>query len=130
MQRTDLHRPDLLSLRQANNPQSIEPIDPAREALVRLADVPDLPWLPRGRNGRPLHRNTIFLWWHRGIRGVRLATIKIGGTRCTSVRALVAFFHQSSGTGANPSPIHSPSQGHRIEQAAERAHRILSGRAS
>ena len=58
-------------------------IDVKREKLIRLVDVPKLAWLPW-----PLTAQAVHGWWRRGVRGVRLETVAVGGTRCTSEEAL------------------------------------------
>lgn len=70
-------------------------IDPTSEALVKLADVPRLRWMPKPR-GKRLHVSTIFRWAQRGVRGAVLETIRIGGTLYTSEEALVRFFERQT----------------------------------
>lgn len=48
--------------------------------------------LPRRRKGSRPHVATLYRWAQRGLRGVRLETIQIGGTTCTSREALQRFF--------------------------------------
>ena len=48
--------------------------------------------LPRQRAGRKVHVSTLYRWAHDGLRGVRLETIYVGGTVCTSLEALQRFF--------------------------------------
>ena len=48
--------------------------------------------LPRRRAGKSAHPNTLHRWATEGIRGKRLETIRVGGTRCTSLEALQRFF--------------------------------------
>lgn len=52
--------------------------------------------LPQLR-GRKVHVGTVYRWSSRGLRGVRLETIRIGGTVCTSREALQRFFARLSG---------------------------------
>ena len=47
----------------------------------------------RGQKGGPMNRSTLYRWATRGLRGVRLEVIQIGGTTCTSKTALQAFFN-------------------------------------
>jgi hypothetical protein len=61
---------------------------------VPLADVPDLPCIPRRRLGRKLHRSTVFRWVNPGVRGVRLEVIRVGNVLCTSLAALERFFQR------------------------------------
>lgn len=56
--------------------------------------------------GRP-HASTIWRWHRRGVKGVRLETVLIGGRRYTSREALARFSERvtaaADGTGAAPS---------------------------
>jgi hypothetical protein len=49
-------------------------------------------FLPSRRKGRPVHASCLFRWAKYGLRGVKLETIRIGGTLCTSRQALERFF--------------------------------------
>lgn len=86
--------------------------DPSVEPPIPLAQVPDaVPWLPRRRKGAKCHPATIFSWVKAGLKDsngdvVRLETIRIGGTRCTSEAALRRFFARLDGaTVSSPSPV-------------------------
>ena len=59
--------------------------------------------LPRRRAGRPLHPATLYRWANPGLRGIKLETIQVGGTLCTSLEALQRFFDKLSQlkSGAN-----------------------------
>jgi Protein of unknown function (DUF1580) len=62
-------------------------------SLVPLREVPRVLaryGLRRG-NGKRLHISTVYRWSTRGIRGQRLATVKVGGTRCTSTDDVIRF---------------------------------------
>ncbi len=50
--------------------------------------------LPRRRSGRRPHPATLYRWATDGLRGVRLETIQVGGTTCTSIEALQRFFER------------------------------------
>lgn len=65
-------------------------IDIGREELITFAEAAKL--LPRRRQGRKLHVSTLHRWCTKGVRGVRLEYLSVGGTRCTSVPALQRFF--------------------------------------
>ncbi|MBK8270389.1 MAG: DUF1580 domain-containing protein [Planctomycetes bacterium] len=52
--------------------------------------------LPRRRRGARPHVATLFRWASAGCRGVRLETIQVGGTKCTSTEALSRFFQALS----------------------------------
>ena len=53
--------------------------------------------LPRRRAGKRPHVATLYRWAQSGIRGVRLETLQVGGTMCTSLEALQRFFERLSG---------------------------------
>lgn len=48
--------------------------------------------LPRRRAGRKVAASTLYRWSAVGCRGIRLETVQVGGTRCTSLEALGRFF--------------------------------------
>jgi hypothetical protein len=48
--------------------------------------------LPRRRRGRKAAVSTLYRWASAGVRGIRLETLQVGGTLCTSVQALQRFF--------------------------------------
>jgi len=78
---------------------SINPLSDTTFALAEAARR-----LPCLRNGRPVHPSTLWRWASRGLRGVRLATIRIGGTTCTSLEALQRFFEQIGPDVVNSTP--------------------------
>jgi hypothetical protein len=70
-------------------------IDPLTEKLRSFAEAARR--LPALRGGKPVNPSTVWRWTTRGVRNrdgvlVRLETIKVGGTCCTSDEALVRFF--------------------------------------
>jgi hypothetical protein len=67
-------------------------IEIAKERVFPLSAVPRLKNLPRRRQKRRLHVATCYRWAQVGVRGVRLETIRVGGTLCTSIAALQRFF--------------------------------------
>ena len=71
-------------------------IDISLEKLIPLSKVPDLAFVPRRRNGRPLHRATPYRWSTTGVRGIKLETVQFAGTRCTTMCALRQFIEQLS----------------------------------
>jgi hypothetical protein len=57
----------------------------------------------------------------RGVRGVRLETLMVGGTRCTSVEALQRFFERITvATDGTPTSCSTVSRRRRAAAAAER----------
>lgn len=59
------------------------------ETLVPLREVSKL--LPSRPNGKRVHISAIYRWVQRGIKGIRLDAIRIGGTTYTSREALQRF---------------------------------------
>jgi hypothetical protein len=64
-------------------------IDTLKEQLFPLTDA--LQFVPRPK-GRTPNLSTLYRWSQRGIKGVRLETVQVGGTRCTTREALGRFF--------------------------------------
>jgi hypothetical protein len=84
------------------------------EAPISLSEASRL--LP----GRP-HIATIHRWRLRGVRGVCLETVLVGGRRYTSRQALERFLAATTAAGGNPAtPIRTPSQRERAIAEAER----------
>ncbi len=74
-------------------------IDVFGEAVVSFSEAAKK--LPKARNGKKIHVSTIYRWSVGGSKNhageiVRLETIKIGGTTCTSLEALQRFFERLS----------------------------------
>lgn len=74
-----------------------------------------------GRSGQGVHAATTWRWVRRGVRGIRLETVLIGGIRYTSREALERFFAAITAiaNGETP-PIRTPTQRQRQIEAAER----------
>jgi hypothetical protein len=68
-------------------------IDIHAEELLELSKVPAN--LER-RTGKRLNVSTVYRWITRGIAGIQLETILVGGCRYTSAEALNRFFSQST----------------------------------
>ena len=66
-------------------------IDIAKEKLITLSEATK--YVPRRRKGKKAHPATLYRWAARGLRGVRLETIRIGGSLCTSQEKLQLFFN-------------------------------------
>lgn len=69
-------------------------IDITTESLIAVGEVPR--HLPVRSTGRRVHIATVYRWIQRGVRGVRLASIRIGGTTYTSLEAVQRFSQQLS----------------------------------
>jgi len=99
---------------------------PAAERLIRLADVPSLPWLPL-RSGKRLSLPTVYRWAQRGLRGVKLRTVRVGSCQCTSEAWLWDFFNRLSnpaggaGEGRPPTPRQREDAIDNADRALERA---------
>lgn len=76
------------------------PIDMFHETVISLTQATKL--LPeRSRSGKKPHVSTLYRWSLAGLRNqsgarIRLETIKVGGTTCTSQEALQRFFERLS----------------------------------
>jgi len=67
-------------------------INPLMERIFPLLDAPDSRCSPRRANGKKLHQNTYFRFARDGCRGIRLETIRVGRSLCTSDQAIARFF--------------------------------------
>lgn len=74
--------------------------------------------------GRP-HLSSIFRWMSRGVRGVRLESVLVGGRRYTSREALERFSAATTAAAnREPAPIRTPTQRQRAIERAEKELRI------
>jgi hypothetical protein len=64
-------------------------IDFDTEQVVSLSEATKI--VPP-RNGKRVAFTTLLRWTQRGIRGVKLESLRVGGTLCTSKEALQRFF--------------------------------------
>jgi hypothetical protein len=95
-------------------------IDTATETLRSFSEAARR--LPPLRKGRPVHPATLWRWATRGVRtrdgiSVRLETLKLGGTCCTSDEALARFFRALSADR-----LQSPETADRLNLPREIAH--------
>jgi hypothetical protein len=85
------------------------------DELISLARCSRLDVLPVRRCGRPIHTATWHRWATRGLHGIVLETIRVGGTRCTTRGAIESFFRSltyatarvqsAAPTGGGQSPV-------------------------
>ena len=61
-------------------------IDISAETLIPLREAPRR--LPPRPNGKRVHISACYRWISRGVRGVHLESIKVGGSTYTSLEAL------------------------------------------
>jgi len=97
-------------------------IDIKREALIPLFRCPSLRHLPRRRRGKRPHLSTWYRGASRGLRGVRLETVRVGGTLCTSLPAIQRFFDALAPKpgGAGPPPHPPEPDAGRVERELDR----------
>lgn len=96
-------------------------IDFLTEEVVSFADAARM--LPRRRGGKRPHVATLYRWSQRGCRGVRLETIQVGGTRCTSRQAIARFCAHLSSVEDN-APTGPPTRRERTK-SIDRAEKSL-----
>ena len=75
--------------------------------------------LPRRRNGRPTHTATVHRWRQRGLKGIRLEAIRLGGSWATSLEAYRRFCEALTRL-ADPSVTAPPSTVRRDEDSVSR----------
>jgi hypothetical protein len=97
-------------------------IDLSCEQVMTLREVASI--LPRQRAGRKVHVSTLYRWASpRGVRGVRLETLKLGGRVVTSVEAVQRFAERCSATDST-ADVHPPrSRQREFEQAEQELER-------
>jgi hypothetical protein len=71
------------------------------------------------------HPSTLWRWWKRGIRGVKLETVVIGGARYTSVEALQRFADRLSAPGGGASTARTRKGGNGNRRRLEAVEREL-----
>jgi hypothetical protein len=93
-------------------------IDPLADDLMPLSQAAKS--LPPLRNGRPVSPATLWRWKSRGLNGVQLQIVRLGGTACTTKTALREFFAAVEAARNPPAPEPEPSpQPSRSTSAAE-----------
>ncbi|HSS63746.1 MAG TPA: DUF1580 domain-containing protein, partial [Gammaproteobacteria bacterium] len=78
--------------------------------------------LPARRNGRRLHISAVYRWMSRGVRGIILESVRLGGTAYTSCEALQRFADavgRSRSRGEQRSPT-SLTRQRQLDQAQRR----------
>lgn len=64
-------------------------IDLEHEKLVAIREVPSL--IPARPSGKKIHVSACYRWISRGVRGVKLEAVRLGGTTFTSIEAIQRF---------------------------------------
>lgn len=72
-------------------------------------------------HGRPPHISTLYRWATRGIRGVRLETLLIGGARCTTRQAIYRFIERTNEVEGKP--VAAASRRHSLDAAEDELNR-------
>jgi len=70
------------------------------ETVLTLADAAKR--LPARRSGKKPHISCLYRWAQDGVCGVRLETIRVGGTLCTSLEALQRFCNKCTSPNVAP----------------------------
>ncbi len=95
-------------------------IDIHSETVISLADAPR--HLPKRRGGKRPHIATLYRWAQRGCRGMKLETVQVGGTLCTSLEALQRFCDRlTSGVVPTAAPEPAGQQSTQVTQAKRAA---------
>lgn len=97
------------------------PSSAAHDPLITLADVPRLKWLPRRRGKSRLAFSTVYRWAMYGQRGVKLRTVRAGGTLCTTEAWVRDYFERL----ADPNPAADRPTKAEISRQHEAAEREL-----
>jgi hypothetical protein len=92
------------------------PIDISREPPITLSEA--AAHVPRRRRGRKTAVTTLYRWSSAGVRGVKLETIQVGGSRCTSLAALQRFFDRLTTHGLDPGRPTRSAEGPTARRAA------------
>ncbi len=92
-------------------------IDLKNETIMSMAEAARrLP--PRSARHRHAHVATLHRWASRGVRGVRLETVRLGGMRVTSVEALQRFAEQVTAADSRESQYSGTEIGRGAARAA------------
>jgi hypothetical protein len=90
-------------------------IDLTAEQVVSLSEATKR--LPRRRQGKRPHVATLYRWADRGVHGVKLETLRVGGTLCTSLEALQRFCERCTDPSAPVSATTSKARECEIKNA-------------
>jgi hypothetical protein len=101
-------------------------ISVASDNLIPIREVPKR--LPPRPGGKRIHISAVYRWIQRGVRGVKLETVRVGGTSYTSTEALQAFAEGLSAVGdsrvvSNGTP--TTNRQRQIERASAEVERLL-----
>ena len=80
-------------------------IDIHQERIIPLSAVPR--HLPKRTSGKKIHISAVYRWTSRGVRGIVLESIKIGGCTYTSLEALQRFSEHLTSKQPRIQSVHS-----------------------
>ena len=87
------------------------PIDISKETPFPLTQAPKAqPFKHAGREGGPVSIQKVWRLATKGLRGVKLETILIGGTRCTTLDAIERFIMATQDGTPAPAAARTPTQ--------------------
>ena len=98
-------------------------IDIGNEELTPIRQVPAR--LPPRANGKQVHVTTVSRWINHSVRGVKLESLKVGGTTYTSAEALQRFAEGLSHPTTLSTPPYSLARQREIERAAREVNEIF-----
>jgi hypothetical protein len=88
------------------------------ERLVTLAAAARL--VPNRKSEKGVAPSTLWRWHIRGVRGVKLETLLVGGVRYTSTEAIRRFYDQTTAAADGRPPNETVASRKRAMDAAER----------
>jgi Protein of unknown function (DUF1580) len=101
-------------------------IDIVAEHLIPIREVPR--HLPCRRTGRRVHISAVYRWIGRGVGGVQLESVKVGGSTYTTTEALQRFSdrlsHPNTDSPSAPS-LTSSARRKQIDASTRHVERIL-----
>ena len=97
------------------------PIDPLSDSLLTLPEAAAL--FPRRRAGSKVSTSTLWRWYTRGSRGVRLEVARVGGHVYTTTDAIRDFITARSATGGAAVP-QAPAPSTRSRRAMKELERM------
>ena len=93
-------------------------IDPLKEELLTLNQARLL--FPCRRRGKRVDLSCLYRWTSKGVRGVVLESVQVGGTRCTSRKACARFIYRLSVADSEASVPRSLPDSQRASDGAEK----------
>jgi hypothetical protein len=93
------------------------------EQLVALGEVPQV--LPRRGQGKRLHVSSVYRWVTRGVRGILLETLRVGGSTYTSLEALQRFAERLSPRSQGAAPANPGQRRRAVARATQLAQLAL-----